>query len=514
MTEAKNVHKGQIIHKIFEIAQVEKSSSDDDNVRTFTITTDTRDRDKDIVVPAGIIADNFSQNPVMLWAHQYTELPIARSVSMWAQKSFAKDGKTELNTIKAKVVFQPDENYHDSYSGIRGSMVQRMYDTGFLHAVSIGFDPQEWEEIEEKAETKEDLTSLLLGGGGTRFLKWDLLEFSGVPVPANPMALIDRDTDSYKKQLKAWATETINVCDGVNVCPLSKGVIPYSKTPHAPDDATWSGPSEVAAATVDDLKAMCAWYDSANPEVKGSYKLPHHTASGHSLVRAGMVGAGNAIQGARGGVNIPSGDIPGIKSHLEKHYHEFDMKAPWEPKEPKAATPTEEKEVSETEQLKAKIAEVEATLKQGRALSAKNEADIGKANDLSDQIGELLEGVLESTTGKPVAEPEDTGSDVKPAAKPPVKPPAAAPPPKAAESFIDVSYPLGHEVAGKVIPETESDEDVVSIKVDPADVTFSLKEDDEIVIVDTDELEAEIEAAVSEALADANNSPEAGDTEV
>lgn len=319
MTLSKDVQKGVIIHKIFEVANAKAEVEGDDNSPvTFTITTDVRDRDKDIVDPAGVMVENFSQNPVMLWAHQYTDLPIARSVSMWAQKSMSKDGKDELNTIKAKVVFQPDSNYHESYSGLRGSMVRRMYLTGFLHAVSIGFDPLEWEAIEEKSADKD---LIQIGGEGTRFVKWDLLEFSGVPVPANPQALIDRG--DAKAMLKSWTPEAISYCTGEECSkkienleestkePETKGVIPYSKTPHAPDDATWSGPSEVAAASIEDLKAMCTWFDSAEPTNKGSYKLPHHTASGHSLVRAGMVGAGNAIQGARGGVNIPPGDIGG-----------------------------------------------------------------------------------------------------------------------------------------------------------------------------------------------------------
>jgi hypothetical protein len=49
---------------------------------------------------------------------------------------------------------------------------------------------------------------------GTRFTKWDMLEFSGVPVPANPDALVDRKTKKmFMKMLKNWADETIKTCE-------------------------------------------------------------------------------------------------------------------------------------------------------------------------------------------------------------------------------------------------------------------------------------------------------------
>jgi ATP-dependent protease ClpP protease subunit len=74
------------------------------------------------------------------------------------------------------------------------------------------------------------------------------------------------------------------------------------------------------------------WYDSSNEETKGAYKLPHHDVIGGEIqtVWNGVKAAGNAISGSRGGVDIPESDVASVKSHLEKHYHEFGKKAPWE----------------------------------------------------------------------------------------------------------------------------------------------------------------------------------------
>ncbi len=75
-----------------------------------------------------------------------------------------------------------------------------------------------------------------------------------------------------------------------------------------------------------------AWYDSANKEDFGSYKLPHHDIHNNSLVvnKHGVMAAAAAVDGARSGWG--EGDVAGIKSHLERHYHSWGEKAPWEDK--------------------------------------------------------------------------------------------------------------------------------------------------------------------------------------
>jgi hypothetical protein len=40
--------------------------------------------------------------------------------------------------------------------------------------------------------------------------------------------------------------------------------------------------------------------------------------------------AGQVMQGARGGVNLPDNDIDRVKSHLAKYYAKMGEEAPWE----------------------------------------------------------------------------------------------------------------------------------------------------------------------------------------
>lgn len=65
----------------------------------------------------------------------------------------------------------------------------------------------------------------------------------------------------------------------------------------------------------------------------GGFKLPHHDVKDGKLVtvRAGVIAAGNALSGSRGGVKIPAGDVAAVQKHLQRHYHQFGLRAPWEP---------------------------------------------------------------------------------------------------------------------------------------------------------------------------------------
>lgn len=128
-----------------------------------------------------------------------------------------------------------------------------------------------------------------------------------------------------QKHLKEKRGDEMEIMDAMQV----KGVIPYKETPKAPEDEPWDGPKEVREADVEDLRIMCAWYDETKPDVKQSYKLPHHKASGqHAVVWRGVAAAMAALLGARGGVDIPDSDRKGVYNHLAKEYKRFDKEPP------------------------------------------------------------------------------------------------------------------------------------------------------------------------------------------
>jgi HK97 family phage prohead protease len=144
----------------------------------FTISTGDRDRDGDILDPRGWDLSAFTQNPIVTWAHDYRALPIAKCTSI---RSTAKG-------LEAVAEFPP-VGLHEF-----ADTVFEMLKGGFLNATSVGFQPLDSEPL-GRTPCK-------------RYTKQQLLEFSIVPVPSNPDALIHRSPPGrvWKKTLKDWAS--------------------------------------------------------------------------------------------------------------------------------------------------------------------------------------------------------------------------------------------------------------------------------------------------------------------
>jgi hypothetical protein len=74
------------------------------------------------------------------------------------------------------------------------------------------------------------------------------------------------------------------------------------------------------------------WYDNENKDNFTAYKLLIADVVGGKLVAVprGVMAAGNIMQGARGGIDLPHEDIERVKSHLAKYYKKMGDDAPWE----------------------------------------------------------------------------------------------------------------------------------------------------------------------------------------
>ncbi len=280
-----------LIRKTYQASET-KAVDGEERTLIVRITTSNPDRSQDVVIPAGMQADNYLRNPVVAAFHRYDKPGIGKTLEI--QKT--DDG------VVAKVQFTP--------KGVNpeADQLYELYKGGFMNAWSIGFMPKKWSDRP---------------GGGREFQEWELLEYSAVLVPANPNALTllrskGLDPDKILKEQE----EAIKVKE-------NKSVIPYKETPKASEDAEWDAGREVKEADVEDLKIMCAWYDSENPNIKSSYKLPHHKAGGeHPVVWRGVAAAMAALLGARGGVDIPDKDRKGVYNHLAKHYKQFEKEPP------------------------------------------------------------------------------------------------------------------------------------------------------------------------------------------
>ncbi len=112
----------------------------------------------------------------------------------------------------------------------------------------------------------------------------------------------------------------------------------------APEDMAWDSSAAMGRvkkwATKEDgamdmakYRQAFAWNDGS--ENATGCKLPHHDMVDGQLkvVKAGVIAAGNAMMGGRGGVQMPEEDMPGVKTHMAAHYKQFEMEPPWEQQE-------------------------------------------------------------------------------------------------------------------------------------------------------------------------------------
>lgn len=143
-----------------------KAIDPDAGIYEAMISTESPDRDGDVILASGGDLTNFSKNPVVLYAHNYWDLPVAKAIEV---EKLAGAG------VRARFQF-PEWGESE-----QADTVRRLWAGGFLNATSIGFIPKKWEP--RKSPDGEKLAR------GQMITEWELLEFSIVPVPANQDAL-------------------------------------------------------------------------------------------------------------------------------------------------------------------------------------------------------------------------------------------------------------------------------------------------------------------------------------
>ncbi len=344
---------------------------------TFVASTEGVKRDgKDLQVMRWNL-DNYQRNPVFLWAHDYMgrNLPIGRS-------AVEIDGKQ----LKAAVTFDQADDF--------ARQVEAKYRNGYLNAVSVG-----WLDLARCKKCGNLLDAWSYWGmeylrkkcphceaeltGESVDLEYDLLDISGVPVPGDPEALMEREYAALRAIMSQRISES------------ARGAIPPHTAEKADEGAAWDGPGEVAKCPAErgPLRRMHAWVDGeGDPDAKQSYKLPHHLAESGQVVWRGVAAAMARLLQA--GTQIPDGDRRGVYNHLARHYKQFDKEAP-------EFRTLEELEALGEEEIRGLFLEGEMDLtrptpspslkggeRAGAVLSGRNKTDL-------EQAVTLIQGVLE-----------------------------------------------------------------------------------------------------------------------
>lgn len=320
------------------------------------------DLDGDIIKP-GAFKKTLSEKKrfPFLWQHMVQE-PIG-----WVEMEEDEKG---LKITNGKLILDVQ----------RAAEARALMKEGAINGLSIGFEYVKWENID--------------GGNGKIVTEIKLWEVSAVTFPAQPAAMIE--TVKTLDISKLSTDDDIGDVEGkdMNQDNLDlKSVIPYHDYGNADEDAERDAGKEVREADVETLKKICAWYDSENPDIKTSYKLPHHRAADLKAVWRGVAAAMAALLGARGGVDIPEADRKGVYNHLAKHYKDFDKEPPefssTEPPEPEKTTRDTEPEKT------TQNGKIDVPLKDNEKEKEKMEKEELERKELKEKIEGLEKQILE-----------------------------------------------------------------------------------------------------------------------
>lgn len=135
-------------------------------------TDETRDRDGDIIRVKGWDIKDYMKNPVFLWAHNYSSVPIAA-----AEKVMKK--YQPMPHMVFHLAFPPEGLFPFA------DLILELYGLKIINASSVGFIPKEWQDFDEDEMEEVDRNQKW----GRDFIRQELLELSGCPVPCNPSAL-------------------------------------------------------------------------------------------------------------------------------------------------------------------------------------------------------------------------------------------------------------------------------------------------------------------------------------
>lgn len=259
---------------------------------TFVFSDGSVDRMGDTVNPDGWDLSEFGKNAVALWCHDSYQPPIGRASNL----------RVAGGKLIGDIEFMPPEinPFADT--------IYRMVRAGYLNAVSVGFLPVEYTFSSDKERP-----------WGIDFERQKLLEISVCSVPANPNALVEaRALGIDIEPVVGWAERVLDGAGRVGVPrDLLEETFRAAKTPRAVRDKYlakdaadwkvgaardlpldqsdgWDGPAAAKrmldAAGFDGdspdagkAKRGFLVYDSGNPTLRGSYKLPFADIVGGEL---------------------------------------------------------------------------------------------------------------------------------------------------------------------------------------------------------------------------------------
>ena len=371
------------------------------------------DRDADVIPPDAFAKtiETFLKNPVVFYNHMWGE-PIA---------TVEKLGIDEKGLF-VRIKFAEGTDLAEK--------VWLLVKQGALRALSFGFRILAYEDHRDDKTVPYN-----------RIIKdLDLYEVSVVTVPANAqavfslakglrygtdlitpggqdsnMAALLQATENLATSVKSLLQVVPSLQDGAEE-EKEKGATSFADLPMAGMEMSWKASSAVKTvqkwASSDGsgdkdkinwskyAKAFL-WFDSNDAENFGAYKLPFCQVMDGKLtaIPRGVMAAAGVMRGARGGVNIPDGDVPKVKAHIEKYYKKMGKDSPFAQRsfdvdaEEFGFVPLAIRGLEDTEPNNGTPLPGEDEEKRGRVISAANLAKLKKClQHIENSMGQATSG--------------------------------------------------------------------------------------------------------------------------
>jgi hypothetical protein len=246
---------------------------------------------------------------------------------------------------------------HEDYDGLDGQQVGlgELFDVGGTPLAYPG-DPNG--PADEVCNCR--CTMLIIGPGGSEQEASDMTASADRPVKSWAMSRKasrrrHQRASQNARRVRVRIDESSNGTGNITVVPftdadqalidreneqlaLIAGASGSTSLPLSDRDAAWDAGAAKASLSEAQYGDAHFWKDPDKPADEiGSYKLPFAKDDGGlTAVWKGVTSAAGALQGARGGVQIPSGDKGAVRGKIEKYYSKAadkyddpDIKPPW-----------------------------------------------------------------------------------------------------------------------------------------------------------------------------------------
>lgn len=191
-----------VMHRRFVAEKGHGVNEKEGTTEGVPVSTESRDRQGDVVSQRGWSIKDFRGNPIILFGHGQSaftgsdnsdDLPVALATKV--RRGQSASGKRAL---------LGDEKFHtDDMLTPLGQLVKRHVMKGALPGRSVGFIPTDV----YRPENEEEREKLDIGEQGVLIKAAELLEWSVVPIPANAEALQERALKSFRAVQEACKGE-------------------------------------------------------------------------------------------------------------------------------------------------------------------------------------------------------------------------------------------------------------------------------------------------------------------